>query len=363
MKLETTKTIELPTTVHDVSLAANEDSMLWAACLDGGIHGVSLDSGDHFLLGRHRRYASGVHALPDGETVISAGYDGRLHWHDVKSRTCFREIQAHRFWSWQSALSPNGKWIASSTGQYLCGGYKYEPAPESEPSVKVYSTHTGDLVAAWSHVPPVQSVTFSRDGRYVAAGNLMGEVRVWEVESGKLQAQWATGDFTGWGIIKGHYYTGGVFSLAFGPGDDWIYLIGMGSTRDPAAGNGKQLWQAYRWRDGEVQKVSEAAGSDTGQGLMETLAFHPTDAWFLMAGRLESGQWNVGAFDRASGALQSSADFKGRICRALFLPGDEDERFLLAGGVSQGGPKEGRKFRDFGRIWLGTAGFKGDGAD
>ncbi|MGY8686535.1 MAG: WD40 repeat domain-containing protein, partial [Verrucomicrobiales bacterium] len=162
----------------------------------------------------------------------------------------------------------------------------------------MYSTKSGDLKATFSHGPPVQSVTFSRDGRYVAAGNLMGEIRVWELETQTLVANWTTGDFTGWGIIKGHYYTGGVFALAFGPSDDHLYLIGMGVTRDPAAGNGKQLWQAYNWRDVEPNKHAEASPDETGQGLMEAVAFHPSDDWFIMAGRLEAGQWNAATFTR-----------------------------------------------------------------
>ncbi len=345
------KKIELPTTAHDLALGL--DGAVWLACLDGGIHGVNLDSDERFLLGKHRRYASGVHALPDGETVVSAGYDGRLLWHDVRKRTCFREVQAHAFWSWQSALSPDGRFIASSTGQYLCGGYKYEPAPEREPSVKVYDTKTGDLVAAFEHVPPVQAVTFSRDGRFLAAGNLMGEVRAWDLEAQTLVAKWSTGDFTGWGIIKGHYYTGGIFGLTFGPGDEHLYLTGMGSTRDPAAGNGKQLWQAYKWKEGEPSKEAESSSDQTGQGLMETLAFAGDDEHFLMAGRLESGKWNAAVFQRESGELTASHDFKGRICQAQFLP--EGNRCLLAGGVSQGGLKDG-KFRNFGRLWIAESG-------
>ena len=348
MKIDDVKTIKLPTTVHDLAVAEG-GKRLWVACLDGGIRGVDLDTEEHFLIGEHARYASGVHALPDRKTVISAGYDGALLWHDVENRSCFRRILAHEFWSWQSALSPDGRWLASSTGQYLCGGYKYEPAPEREPSVKVYDTLTGDLKASFEHVPPVQSVTFSRDGRHVAAGNLMGEIRVWNVETQALVSAWTTGDFTGWGIIKGHYYTGGVFSLAFGPGDELLYLVGMGTTRDPAAGNGKQLWQAYAWREDGAPKKAESSADETGQGLMETFAFHPSDEWFLMAGRLESGQWNTAAFDRETGSLQASHNNKGRVCHGAFLPGGD--RYVLGGGVSQGELKEG-KFCDYGRVWV-----------
>ena len=37
-------------------------------------------------------------------------------------------MKAHDFWSWQLALSPDGSRVASVTGQYLAGGWKYEPA-------------------------------------------------------------------------------------------------------------------------------------------------------------------------------------------------------------------------------------------
>lgn len=64
-----------------------------------------------------------------------------------------------------------------------------------------------------------------------------------------------------------------VFSLAFGANDDALYLSGMGSTTDPAAGNGKQPWERFLWRDGKVERTGSAADDDIGQGLMETLAF------------------------------------------------------------------------------------------
>ena len=31
----------------------------------------------------------------------------------------------------------------------------------------------------------------------------------------------------------------------------------MGSTRDPAAGNGKQLWQRFDWRANPAKKLDE----------------------------------------------------------------------------------------------------------
>ena len=91
MKFEAVRTIKLPTTVHDLALAPGGEC-LWVACLDGSIRGVDLETEEHFLLGEHSRYSSGGHGLQEGETVISAGYDGALLWHDVEKRSCFRRI-------------------------------------------------------------------------------------------------------------------------------------------------------------------------------------------------------------------------------------------------------------------------------
>lgn len=345
MMLSQEKEIVLPTHVLWIDPLPGGSDLL-AACMDGGIYRVDLASGEAASIGYHASFASGVHIWKNG-VAISAGYDGRVLWHDLEKKKIFREVTAHRFWSWQSALSPDKAWFASATGRYACGGYRYEPAAETEPSVKVYAAASGDLLHAFSHVPPVESIAFSRDSRYLAAANLMGEVRVWALETGKEVSQWTTPSFTGWGIIKGHYFTGGVFSLAFGPGDEALYLAGMGSTRDPAAGNGKQLWEAFDFR--ASPPVKTGAMGESGSGLMESLTFHPSGDWFVMGGRLESGQWNVACFETAGGSLQHALDLKARVSKAAFDA--EGKTLYLAGGVGQEKPVDG-KSPPFGRIGI-----------
>src|SRR5262249_10333660 len=136
---------------------------------------------------KHSSFASSCVLLPDGKTVISGGYDGMLLWHDVESGKCVKRVKAHEFWNWQLALSPDGKKVATTTGQYIPGGWKYEPAAETEPSVKVFDTSSGEKLASFSHTPPVQCCTFSPDGKFLAAANMMGEVRVWDLESKNVE--------------------------------------------------------------------------------------------------------------------------------------------------------------------------------
>lgn len=349
MKVELKKgrTIKAPT--HCLSLTWGENDQLYASCLDGGIYALDRDGKkDAEKLAQHESYASGVNWSGSTKRLISAGYDGKLCWIDPAAKKMEREVKAHDFWSWQSAISPDGSRVASSTGQYLCGGYKYEPAKENEPSIKVYDAATGEETHAFEHGPPVESVIFSNDGNHLAAGNLMGEVRIWNLESGKMVARLSTPHFTGWGIIKGHYYTGGIYSLAFSPDNSEIFLAGMGSTRDPAAGNGKQLWERWSWREGEPKRLGSANDSEIGQGLMESLALHPNGKIFAMSGRLFKGSWNTAIFDLETGSRLAHADSGMRVSKALWSR--DGSKLYLGGGAGQPSNRKAIENPDWGRV-------------
>lgn len=355
LSLKPRKEFKLPTGVLALDISA-DGKTAFASCIDGGVYAMAADSGERQKLGEHDSYASGIAVVANFPLVVSGGYDGMLQWHEATERkpseqTVLRKISAHQFWSWQLAASRDGKFVASGTGQYLCGGYKYEPLPEREPSVRVYDAATGKIVHSFTHVPPVQSVAFSSDGKFLAAGNLMGEVRVWELTSGKQVATFNTPSFTGWGIIKGHYYTGGIFALHFAANDAELYAAGMGSTTDPAAGNGRQLWQRFSWRDG--RKLGETDENDNGRGLMETLAFHPSGKYFVMAGRLENGKWTMAFFDTKTGALLHSLDTKSRVTKTVFSA--DGTRLFIGETLGQTHPKDG-KVPDFGRIQVFSVG-------
>src|SRR5437763_846645 len=108
MKLEKTGTISLPTGV--LGLTGNaEGSRLYAACIDGRLFEINQDTCSTVPFDTaHTSYASGCVLLPEGQTVISAGYDGCLLWHHVPTRRLLRRVVAHDFWSWQIALSADG---------------------------------------------------------------------------------------------------------------------------------------------------------------------------------------------------------------------------------------------------------------
>lgn len=337
----------LPTAVLSADMTP-DGGQVFAACMDG-IYRIEAATGAIEKLDSHASYASGLVVVPERNLVISAGYDGALQWFDLTAKMRIRRVAAHRFWSWQLALAPDRQRVASVTGQYLAGGYKYEPQPASEPCVAVYDVATGEALWKFEHLPSVQSVAFSPDGQFLAAGNLMGEVRVWDLRDGKLVAQWTTPDFTSWGIIKSHCYIGGIFALMFSRDAESLYLAGMGPMRDPMAGNGRQLWQKYAWRQSPPTRVDQTHDGESGEGLMETLAMHPAHDQFVMAGRLRGGDWNAARFEGSSGKRLQALKTGIRITRAVYAA--DGSKLLLAGATSQQRPKDA-KTSEFGVIDL-----------
>ncbi len=348
MKLTLAHDHQLPTGVLGLAIAP-DGKRAFATCVDGALYDVDTRSGLAEAFGeKHPSFASGCVLLPDGRTVISGGYDGKLLWHDVETRRCTRRVQAHQFWSWQLALSPDGRHLATTTGQYLPGGWKYEPAAEIEPSVKVFDTGSGELVAAFAHTPPVLSCAFRRGGRHLAAANMMGEVRIWEIGAATKAppvAEWKSPDFTSWGTIKTHHYCGGIYALSFAPDDASLLGCGMGPMTDPMAGNGKMTWQRWNWRNGE--RLDQIKDDKRGSGLMETLAWHPDGTHFVMAGRQAQGTWNAAIFSAADGSLVHSVDTKNRITHARFTA---DGRSLILSGANGQPQRKNGEWPAWGRV-------------
>lgn len=317
-----------------MDLLGDNDSAI-VACMDG-VYELDLLSGDFNRLYQHESYAANVVYVAETNQVISSGYDGALQWFDLDTKRLVRHIQAHSFWSWDLATAPTSPTskapiVASVSGQYLAGSYDYRPLPSSEPNVQVYNAIHGKLLFAFDHLPPVQAVAISRDGRHVGAGNLMGDVGVWDLQTGKHE-MWNTPDFTGFGIIKSHCQIGGIYAAAFSL-DDELIVAGMGPMRDPMAGNGKQRWQRFGVSSESGEQLGSSKDGQAGEGLMETLAVHPNGKHFVMAGRLRGGSWNVGLFDLKTSDLIHSFKTDTRVTKAVFSP--DGARLYLAAADNQ----------------------------
>jgi len=346
-KLEPKRIKELKVSSGVLSAAISPDEKRVVSAAMDGVYLTEIETGESVKLYSHESYASSVEWVSEN-VLVSAGYDGRIIWFDVANQSEIRNEKAHQFWSWDLAVAADRARLASVTGQYLAGGYKYEPASETEPSLRIYDVSTGSLLHDLPHVPSVQAVTISPDGKRVAAGNLMGEVRVYDLDSGALTHQWTTNDFTSWGIIKSHSYLGGIFAIRFAPDGESVLLAGMGPMRDPMAGNGKQLWQKWSLESEKPILLDQTHDGESGEGLMEALAVDPALPFFVMGGRLRGGDWNAAFFDLNSGNRLHTLKTGFRITDVRFY--EQGRRILIAGATGQGKPKDEGAFDPFGRL-------------
>ncbi len=346
---EQKKQLSLPTGVLDIAYD-DRSGLAYAACMDG-VYRVVLESGQAARLYEHQSYVSSVAVVPECDTLLSSGYDGQLVWYDITRQTVYRRVHAHQFWSWDMSVSPDGRLVASVTGQYLAGAQDYAPLAELEPSVRIYEVRTGNPLYALPHVPSVQAVAFSPDSRFVAAGNLMGEVRIWDATNGEQVAQWKTDDLTSWGIIKSHCYLGGIFAMQFSADGEYLLIAGMGPMKDPMAGNGRQLWQKFAWRETPARRVDQTHDGESGEGLMEALAVHRSSGHFLMGGRLRGGDWNAALFDGHDGRRLQHLNTGYRITSSQFTA--SGDRLLIAGADRQSTPKDGQ-YPSFGKLEVYT---------
>lgn len=339
------KELKIPSGVLSAAISSDQKRIVSATM--NGVYLTEVETGESVKIYAHDSYVSSIEWMSE-DVVISAGYDGKIIWFDVADEREIRSQKAHQFWSWDLAISSDRSRIATVTGQYLAGGYRYEPAAESEASIRIYDVASGDLLHDLPHVPSVQAVAISPDGKSVAAGNLMGEVRVFDIESGVLKHQWTTKDFTSWGIIKSHSYLGGIFSIRFTPDGHSVLLAGMGPMRDPMAGNGRQLWQKWSLDSDQPSLQDQTHEGESGEGLMEALAVDAELPFFVMGGRLRGGDWNAAFFNLETGNRLHSLKTGFRITDVRFH--SEGNQMLVAGATGQGKPNDKGVFKPFGRV-------------
>jgi WD40 repeat protein len=111
----------------------------------------------------------------------------------------------------------------------------------------------------------------------------------------------------------------------------------MGPMTDPMAGNGKMTWQLWDWRKGV--RIDQIKDGEHGSGLMETIAWHPSGAHFVMAGRQAQGTWNLAMFSAGDGRLVHSLDSKKRVTNVRFTA--DGESLIVTGATGQDPRKQG----------------------
>ncbi|MFN2391187.1 MAG: WD40 repeat domain-containing protein, partial [Pyrinomonadaceae bacterium] len=179
----------------------------------------------------------GLNLSRDGETLVTAGADGKIRIWNVATGQVERTLSGHTNSLYKAEFSPNEKLIASSsrdrtariwdfaTGRelYKLTGFRcsvksvaFSPNGKTlavvgnDGMLKLWNVETGKELKSLVHSnspdvdTSVYSVVFSSDGKKIYAGNGDGTISKWDAATGKETRSW-----------KAH--GGTVFALAFSP--------------------------------------------------------------------------------------------------------------------------------------------------
>ncbi len=247
---------------------------------DFGVYDVDLaaEKPEPRKLGGHESYVSGL-AIAGGRAV-SGGYDGRLIWWALDSAGPVRQVDAHTKWIRDVAATVDGSVVASVADDMVCRLW------DGQSGAKLHDL-SGHAPQTPHHFPSMlYACAFSPDGRYVATGDKVGHVVVWEVASGRQAAALEVPAMYTWDPKQRRHSIGGIRSLAFSPDGTRLAVGGMGQVGNIDHLEGLARVEVFDWQT--ATRTQEFPG-DATKGLVERLVFLPDGDRLVAVGGANDG--------------------------------------------------------------------------
>jgi len=230
----------------------------FAGAQDMTVQRYEIATGANVSLLGHESWVRSLGFSPDGQTLYTGGYEGRLVWWPAAADTPTpaRSIEAHHGWLRGLAVSPDGKLVAT------CG---------NDNLVKLWNAADGAPVLTMpGHAANVFSVLFHPSGQWLLSGDLLGQVNQWEVASGKLVRTFDAKELhTYEGGQAVHY--GGVRSMALSPDGKTLACSGLHKATNPLGAVQDPLIMEFDW-DAATSRIAHAPDAKTIAWRVE---YHP----------------------------------------------------------------------------------------
>ena len=261
------------------------------------------------LFGDHGNLVMVVAFSPDGRTLASAGMGGSLRLWERLSGKERASLRGHPKGLIAAAFSDDGRWLAwgghgpavwlrrdnasprtlQASGQstyslafapdnklLAVGGGTTGKDPRGE--LWLWDVRTArSLVPLVGHTAFVAALTFSPDGRLLAAGDARGNLWLWEIASGRVRTS-----------LPGH--KGTVWALAFAPGGRLLASAGMDAViRLWDVRTGKERL-ALKGHTGHIYGIAFAGGGKllATASLDKTVRLWDVDSGKLLATAVET---------------------------------------------------------------------------
>ena len=225
-------------------------------------------------------WVRGIAFSPDGKTMLTGGYDGRLLWWPVDGEKPERTVEAHTGWIMGVGVSPDGKLIATTGNDKL---------------VKIWNFTDGKLLHTLKgHESVIYNAVFHPQGQQLATSDLKSNILVWNIGTGKLSRKFLA--------EKMHSYDktfkadiGGARAMQFNRQGTQLAFGGVTNVTNAFAGVGNPAVVIIDWKSGKnlMQHLAKA----TFRGVTWGVGLHPSGVVLGGAGGTSGGQvyfWKAG---------------------------------------------------------------------
>ena len=248
-------------------------------------------------LGGHESYVTGL-ATAGNRWAVSGGYDGRLIWWGLERGDRVRAVEAHAKWIRAVTVSPDGSTIASVADDMVCRLW------DAETGSRRQELRGHEAITPHHYPSMLYACAFTPEGRYLATGDKVGHVVVWDVAAGQPAATLDAPGFYTWDPVQRRHSIGGIRTLAFSPDGDRLAIGGIGKIGNIDHLEGPARVEVFDWR--KTERTHEFNG-DMPKGMVERLVYHPNGERLVAVGGANDGFLLVLDLKAKSVAVQEKA--------------------------------------------------------
>jgi len=124
------------------------------------------------LLKGHKDVVTGLAFSPDGDRLISVGFDKTARIWDVRANKTIHVLKGHKEPVHDVAFSPDGTFAVTGS---------------DDGTLKLWNVNNGSLIKTLKgHKDKVRSVAFTPNGKYILSGAYDKSIRLWDGRTGKF---------------------------------------------------------------------------------------------------------------------------------------------------------------------------------
>lgn len=252
-----------------------------AGAIDHTIQRWEIANGKKTTMAGHQNWVRALGFSPDGKTLYSGAYDGRLLFWETGAENPkpVREIPAHRGWLRGLAVSGDGQLVAT------CGNDRL---------VRVWSARDGRLLRELQGHPDIAyCVHFVPGSHELVSGDIVGNIHHWKADGTERARVFEIKDiFFHIGDLAPF---GGIINLGFSQDGRTLVASGLHKVSNAPGGNRRPVAVPIDWSTGEKRPKYESLKKDLDATMWRAL-HHPAGPLIGVMGK-EVGFWNPGTPD------------------------------------------------------------------